>query len=69
MIALKRDELPARWWWYEKDEWDWSPYRFLDFAADEWCNRTVVFRLWKPLVIALNIPLRRVECEDCRQLQ
>lgn len=59
---------PKRYWWYKKDEWDWMPYQFFYLGGDEWCNRTIVLRLWRPLVIALNIPLRRESCEECRHL-
>lgn len=59
---------PRRYWWYKRDSWDWQGWwRWICFGSDEWCNRTVVLRLWKPLVIALNVPLRRESCGECRQ--
>lgn len=57
-----------RYWWYKRDEWDWSPYQLLYFGSDEFCNRTIVLRLWRPLVIALNTPLRRESCDECLAL-
>ena len=54
---------PKRYWWYARGEWEWTWWRFVYLGNDEWCNRTIVFRLWRPLVIALNVPLRTETCE------
>ena len=57
---------PKRWWWYERDSWDWDKWQFFAYGnTDEFCNKTIVLRLWKPLVIALTRPLRKESCAEC----
>lgn len=56
---------PKRYWWYERDSWEWDWWKFISFSGDEFCNRTIVFRLWKPLVIVWNWHLRSESCDEC----
>lgn len=56
---------PKRYWWYDRDSWEWDRWQFFYTATDEFCNRTIVLRLWKPLVIVRNRHLRSESCDEC----
>lgn len=56
---------PKRYWWYERDQWDWKWWQFVYFGGDEFCNPTIVLRLWKPLVFVSTRELRDETCGEC----
>lgn len=58
-------QQPRRYWWYESDDWDWEWWQFVYFGNDEWCNRTIVLRLWKPFVFVRTRRLRTESCGEC----
>lgn len=59
---------PKRAWWYERDSWEWGWWQFAAFGQDEFCNRTIVLRLWNPLVVVINRTLRSESCGECLSL-
>ena len=62
---------PARFFYWRHVDWPWWQWLCLVGirGGDEWCNRTVGFRIpfAGALFVCLNIPLRTEPCQTCQR--
>lgn len=59
---------PSRFFWWREVDAPWWKWIILEgiHGGDEWCNRTIGFRIGRGcLFVVLNIPMRRKICDTC----